>query len=381
MKSKVAIRKIDQYQLEPIKAAVREFLDSAGTTRLDKAKTVLIKPNLLGGFAPDKAVTTHPIVIEAIIQVLLDKKKEVWIGDSPGGNGNITVIWKTCGISDLGEKYPVKLINFARHGVQEVISEGFSLQLSKVIWDADAIINVGKMKTHSMMAYTGAVKNLYGLIPGMVKTVYHREYPEARSFGRMLAALHKAVRHRVAYHILDGITGMDGAGPSAGRPRKFGLLMGSTSAAALDAVAVKFMGFPMGSVPYIRKALHDVGILPSQIEIPISFNQFRLHHVDLSSALLNSYLMRYIPPFFNLLLRRVFDFYPFITDTCKNCGICVNVCPEKTIRHDDGKNPVIMTERCIRCLCCHEMCPHHAIAIHKSWLARIIMPDKKVEEA
>jgi uncharacterized protein (DUF362 family)/Pyruvate/2-oxoacid:ferredoxin oxidoreductase delta subunit len=381
MNPKVAIRKIDQYQLETLTEAVRDFLDSAGSTRLDKAKTVLVKPNLLGGFAPDKAVTTHPLVIEALVRVLLEKKKEVWIGDSPGGNSSVENVWKVCGLQDLAEKYPVKLVNFTGLGIQEIILDGYRLLLSKIIWQADAIINVGKMKTHGLMAYTGAVKNLYGLIPGLAKSVYHKDYPDAKSFGKLLAALYKAVRHRVAYNILDGVVGMDGVGPSAGKPHRFGLLFGSTSAAALDYTASKFMGFKLKQIPYLKKALHYEGVLPSHIEIPLSFHEFKLENVDLTVTLLNSSIMRFVPSSVRYPLQRAFRFFPFITEECRNCGVCVNACPVKTIRRADGENPVIDTEKCICCLCCHEMCPHNAIVIRKSWLAKLIMPDGKKEKA
>ena len=80
MKVKVAIRKVETYNLPEVRAAVEDFLSAQKLPRLQNAKTVLVKPNLLAAFPPEKAVTTHPVVLEAIIQYLLENGKEVWLG-------------------------------------------------------------------------------------------------------------------------------------------------------------------------------------------------------------------------------------------------------------------------------------------------------------
>ncbi|MFO7659490.1 MAG: DUF362 domain-containing protein [Candidatus Cloacimonadaceae bacterium] len=373
MKTKVAVRNIESYQLAIIKEAVADFLSSANPSRLQNAKTVLIKPNLLGAFAPEQAVTTHPVVIEAIIQYLLEAGKEVWLGDSAGGTANTTDVWQVTGMQELADKYAVRLVNFSSFGIQDFTVDGVELKLSKVVWQADAIINVSKYKTHGLMAYTGAIKNLYGLVPGLIKTEYHKQYPDGVSFGHMLATLYMIVRHRVAYHIMDGIVGMDGAGPSAGTPKEFGLLFGSTSAAALDYLAASFMGFHLKQIRYVKEALHEEGIIPSQIEFPLSFNDFRLPNVNRKAVWLSSNLMLQVPNGVRTILKKVFDFYPRITEACQACQICVKSCPVQTIEVVGEGIPFIKTDKCIRCLCCHELCPYRAIEIHKSLVAKLFM--------
>lgn len=373
MKPKVAIRKIESYDLKVVESAIEEFLASANPVRLKNASTVLIKPNLLGAFAPEQAVTTHPVVVEATIRYLQKQGKEVWLGDSPGGSGNTQTVWQTTGMQALAEKYSVKLVNFASFGVQKVTVNGYEFTLTKALWQADAVISISKYKTHGLMAYTGAIKNLYGLIPGLIKTELHKKYPDTTGFGLMLAELYKIVRHRVCYHILDGIIGMDGAGPSAGRPRRFGLLFGSSSAAALDYLAASFMGFKLKHVGYIKAALHEEGIIPTQIEYPLSFNNFKLNKVDRQFARIGSQFMALVPPRMKVILEKVFDFYPQITDSCKKCLICYKSCPVNTIEIQSDGFPRIIKDNCIRCLCCHEMCPYRAIDIYKSLVARFIM--------
>ncbi len=368
----VSIRRIESYNPDEISLAVTSFLNSAKPSRLDNAKVVLIKPNLLGDFAPEKAVTTHPMVIEAVIKYLLKNKKEVWVGDSPGGTAKLDNVWKTCGLIALAEKYPIKLVNFSTFGVQEIQMGGLDLKISKIVWEVDAIISLSKYKTHSMMAFTGAVKNLYGLVPGLIKAEYHKHNPETGEFAHLIATLYRALKHRICYHIMDGIEGMDGAGPSGGNVKQFGLLFGSVSAPALDSIASGFMGFRLEQVPYLKEVLHNDAILPSRITYPLSFKHFRLTNVDIKTASMSSGAMKISLPGSKYIIQKLFNFYPLITDRCKKCMVCVNSCPMATIKVMKDGNPIVEREKCIRCMCCHEMCPHKAIDIDQTLIARMI---------
>ncbi|HOD17864.1 MAG TPA: DUF362 domain-containing protein [Candidatus Cloacimonadota bacterium] len=369
----VSIRKIDAYDLPLVKEGIRDFLADCSSLRLKKAKTILLKPNLLGKFSPEQAVTTHPVVMEALIQLLLEEGKNVWLGDSPGGAGNVKEVWQATGMQSLAEKYPIQLVNFSSFGVQEFNVGGMHLAVSKVIWEADAVISVSKYKTHGQMAFTGAVKNLFGLVPGMLKTEYHKRFINPEDFGHMLAELYKLVRHRIVYHLMDGIIGMDGAGPSAGRVRKFGLLFGSVSAPALDYLAAKFMGFRLKQINYIGECLQAEGILPSRIRYPLSFQGFKLEDVDHRTAGLRSKLNSYVPNQLRYVADRLVEFHPFITDRCQTCLMCVKSCPVHTIYVGKDGIPYVKPDKCIRCLCCQEVCPYRAIELHKSLLAKLIL--------
>lgn len=370
MKSSVKIRKIDSYDPALLDAAVSDFLDSARLPKLSKAKRVLVKTNALGAFAPERSVTTHPAVLEAVIKHLLNKGKEVWLGDSPGGSVGFDQVFETCGYKALADKYRIKLVNLSTSGFREVISEGYPLRISDAIWRCGAVINVAKYKTHSLMAFTGALKNLYGLVPGMVKTEYHKEFPDTGSFASMLVALYGAARGRITYSIIDGITGMDGAGPSAGTPRNFGLLFGSTSIPALDHVASKIMGFQINDVPYLFDALHKDGILPSSIHIPTSFRGYRIPDAEIRTARLRSGALKFVPRFAAKAFKKVYDIHPYVGPDCKKCGICVKSCPVQAIAWQDNGFPLIDPKACIKCMCCHELCPHQKIEIHKPFITK-----------
>ena len=369
----VQIRKIESYDPAALDAAVKSFLREMPLSRVNRSKRVLIKPNLLGAYLPERAVTTHPAVVEALVRYWLEKGKEVWIGDSPGGALNVERVWETCGYNDLAKRYPVKLVNLSTAGFRELDYEGTKVKISEVFWRCGIIINVAKYKTHSLTGFTGGLKNLYGLVPGLIKTDYHRLYPATKDFAALLLALYRLTRSRVSYSFIDGILGMDGAGPSAGRVRNFGLLFGSRSIPAMDYTAARLMGFRMGDVPYLREALHGDGILPSRIKVPTSFQDFTLPDVDIRVVKLRKELLKYVPGIGRKIFQKVYYFHPRISERCKSCGLCVRSCPVHAITPPaPGILPAVNPKVCIKCMCCHEMCPHHAVDIHKSFLAGLV---------
>lgn len=369
MEHRVSIRNINGYDLKAIEAAVAEFM--AGSPQLAKAKRILIKPNLLGAFPPEGAVTTHPIVVEAVIRYLKRRRKTIALGDSPGGLVNAAKVYEVCGMTELAEKYNIPLVNLSTGGIREITQQGIQIKISALVWDYDAIINISKLKTHGLMVFTGAVKNLYGLIPGMIKSEYHKIYSQTQDFAALLAVLYAAVKDRVAYHLMDGIVGMDGIGPSSGRARKFGLLLGSGSAPSLDYIASRLMGFKINDVPYLSAVLHQDGILPGRILVPHSFRDFHLPRTDIRVVKLQKYTLRNIPGFMLRMFHRFFYFYPVISERCIRCRICQRSCPVQAIRIRASGILALDPGTCIKCMCCHELCPHAAVDIHRSWLARL----------
>lgn len=370
-KPAVEIRRIDSYDLPVIEEAVADFFKEIKSPKINHSKRVLIKPNALGAYPPERAVTTHPIVLEAIIRYFLDRKKEIWFGDSPGNSVAFETVWQTCGFSSLAEKYHLKVVNFSTLGFRELSYKDISIKVSEALFQCGIIINVGKYKTHQLTAFTGALKNLFGFVPGLAKSEYHRLYPDTNSFAAMLTALYAVIGNRITYSIIDGITGMDGNGPSAGKPHHFGLLFGSTSIPALDYVASRIMGFQLKDVPYLSSALIMDGILPSQIKIPVSFRNYRIPDADINSVKVIQKTLKYVPGIARKAFRKVYYFYPAVSERCKQCGICVKSCPVKAISWQNNTKPYIHKEQCIKCLCCHELCPYQAIDIKKSLLARL----------
>ena len=368
---KVHIKKIESYDFDKI----YKFVEKLQLEKILKDKNkILLKPNLLGAFPPERAVTTNPVVVDAVVTYLINIGKEIILGDSPGGSALIKNVWEKTGMNEIAEKHNVQLVNFKNGGMVHQRTKSMDFPITKYIWEADAVINLCKYKTHSLMSYTGAVKNLYGLIPGLKKADYHKEHPDHVQFAEVISGLYSVVKDRIAYNIMDGIVGMEGEGPSAGDPRNFGVMFASKSASALDYVASSMMGFQPDKLEYILPSLESDNLEISEIEIPDEWQNFKFHKVKIKKIGLYLKILAYSPKILRDIFKKHFTYYPDFNDKCMKCNVCVESCPMQVMVLKKGDaHPTINYDKCIKCMCCHEMCPYQAIYVHKSFLAKFII--------
>ena len=368
---KVHIEKIESYDFDKI----YQFVEKLQLEEILKdKKKILLKPNLLGAFPPEKAVTTNPVVVDAVITYLKNIGKDIMLGDSPGGSALVKFVWEKTGMKELAEKHEIPLLNFKTGGIIKKKTENLEFPITKYIWEADAVINLCKYKTHSLMSYTGAIKNLYGLIPGLKKSDYHREHPDHTQFAKVISGLYSLVKDRIAINIMDGIIGMEGEGPSAGDPRKFGVMFASRSASALDYVASSMMGFQPDKLEYILPSIESDNTRISEIEIPEKWQNFKFQKVKIKKIGLYVKILAYSPKILKNAFKKHFNYYPDFNDKCRKCNICVESCPMQVMELKEGyDHPIINYDKCIKCMCCHEMCPYQAIYVHKSFLAKFII--------
>jgi formate hydrogenlyase subunit 6/NADH:ubiquinone oxidoreductase subunit I len=134
------------------------------------------------------------------------------------------------------------------------------------------------------------------------------------------------------------------------------------------------MGFDWQKIPLISQSLQEEGILPSRIEVPGEWKGFQFDNVKLGIVSFSSNMMNKIPSFAKKFLRTKLEFYPDFNEDCRLCQVCVKSCPVQAITYTKGdKHPIINYAKCIKCLCCHELCPYHAVYIHKSRLAKMFI--------
>ena len=371
MITKVIIRSQKSYILSEVEDHIRQIFTELGIyDKLKDKKRILIKPNLLGAHHPDKAVTTHPVVIEAVIRILQENPVEIVIGDSPGGTVSINHVWQETGIKELCEKYNVDLAEFGKEGIETVNMESVPpLYIDKNVMNCDAVINMAKMKTHSMMLYTGAVKNLYGVIPGLYKSELHKLHPSPNDFSNILVAVYNLLKPKIVVNIIDGIIGMDGEGPSAGNPYPYHIILASEKASAVDFLASKMMG--LKQIPYLEQCLCSDNITYDNIESDTQWQNFIFKNVKLKGVLFKNKVLILLPEFVKKIFRKLFAYYPAFYQKCKLCNICVKCCPVNALKVEN-KKILLDKKKCIKCLCCHEMCPHSAVYLKKSLLASLI---------
>jgi uncharacterized protein (DUF362 family)/NAD-dependent dihydropyrimidine dehydrogenase PreA subunit len=376
--STVSIARCTEYEPDAVESAVGEALAPLGgiAAFVGPGQRVLLKVNLLSRATPDRAVTTHPEVVRALIRVVRSAGATPFVGDSPGGPntaGLVGRIWADSGIERVCAQEGVELVLFDDDTVRVPNPSGAlygAFTLGRRVVEADTIISLPKFKTHGFMMFTGAVKNLFGCIPGLEKAQYHLKVPDRDDFGAMLVDLMLACRP--ALTVMDAVVGMEGEGPAGGRPRAIGAIIASPDCVALDVVAASIAGLDPSEV-YTNRAAAARGLGPAKIEEvetvgadwrALAPEAFALPARDLSSLM---------PAWLAPRLRGAVTARPFLerAHDCTRCGTCAKVCPVGAIVVD-STGPVFERDRCIRCYCCQELCPPQAIGLRVPPLARLM---------
>lgn len=348
-----------------------------------QGKKILVKPNLLKGNKPEEGVTTHPTVVEAVCVFFKDKGADVIIGDSPGGpftQGALRSIYRLSGLAEVAERTGCRL-NFDTDSVVVENPEAKKLkkmEVMRVAAEADYIVNVAKLKTHCMMTYTGAAKNLFGLIPGLIKADYHLKMKTTENFAEHLVDICEYAKPIL--NIVDGIIGMEGNGPSSGELRNSGVLVVSDNPYSADLACCQLIHIDSDTVPLLEIAKkrklrgshkEDISYMrksPAEIEIA----PFKLP--ETASV---TFVGGRVPKFAEeLILNRLRPRPVVKKKECVGCGVCRDVCPAKVIEMKSGL-PEIHLEGCIRCFCCHELCPKKAMDVESNRIYDFVMGVKK----
>ncbi len=382
-KSIVALVPVDTYEQAAVDAAVRKGMELLGGIGafVKPEEKILLKPNLLSGALPQKAITTHPAVFSAVVKLLREAGYEhLSYGDSPGNPATTPVkAAAAAGISEIAQQYGVEKADFDTGSVVR-FPEGKtarSFYLCHGVQEADAMINLCKMKTHALERITGGVKNLYGCICGAKKAVGHAQYPSSEVFADMLADLNKCVHPRL--HIMDGIVAMEGNGPTSGVPRPMNVLLFSADPVAMDTVFCALVSLDPATVPTcVSGEKYGVGtmraerirVMTPEGEITCKEAAEKYGQPDFDvrrDKLSRSFFMKLMP-----LLPFLQDRPKVDRKKCVACGLCEKACPveEKAVHSGNGKKAVYDYKKCIRCYCCQEMCPAKAITVHHGTFAK-----------
>lgn len=367
---KVAVVKADSYDTKVVDEAMKELLAHLGGIEkyIQAGDKVLVKPNMLEGVDKDKSVTTHPEVVRAVIRAVKEAGGIPVVGDSPGLGSTRTVAEK-CGILEVCQQEDVELLDF-NESVEVKYPQGEIVKnfaLAKACLDVDKVISVAKMKTHSFMVVTGAVKNLFGLFVGHNKAQFHLRMKKMSDFAHLLVDLHQYMKPCLA--IIDGISGMEGAGPRNGDKIHCGIMLASDNSFAVDLVMADKMGFAAERLPVAMIALQK-GLTPSlaMIEVVGSARQAQFQFKKPRTV---ENLENRVPGWIVRLGQNQLTARPHINEQCIGCGRCAKHCPPGAIIIENRK-AVIDYRACIRCYCCQELCPENAVALKEGVLLRFL---------
>ena len=373
MNSKVGLISCHSYDGERVYRALKDAVELAGD--LDAAgKTVLLKPNILFDAPPEKAMTTHPVFLEAAIRVVREAGAErILVGDSPGFQKPGFSAGR-CGLRKVTEALDAVWIDFTAGKFELECPEGRvsrRFTVTSILEEADMVISLPKLKTHQLMYFTGAMKNLFGLVPSLLKSPYHLNHPSRDGFASMIVDLNTGVM--ADYAMMDGITGMEGHGPAAGTPRDAGVVIASSNLLALDVTACRIIGYPPEELPINSEALSrgiwldsfdEIEVLGSDIG-SVKIKDFK--KIPLTGGS-HQFAFFVLPNFFRRV-REKFSLLPvFDRNKCIFCGDCIRICPAAALEikgREEEKKVSVDYSKCIRCYCCHEICPVNAIDVKR----------------
>jgi uncharacterized protein (DUF362 family)/Pyruvate/2-oxoacid:ferredoxin oxidoreductase delta subunit len=376
----VSLIKCDDYRYEKVRQALEKSFENLGGVKkyVNHGETALLKLNLLMKKKPEEATTTHPVFAKALAEILIEHGVKVIIGDSPGGPFNEKIlkgIYKVCGMEEVA-KDTGAILNYNTNSVDIKNENGLILKritAIEILEKVDKVISVSKLKTHGMMMFTGAVKNMFGIVAGLDKAEYHVRMPNNKDFSNALVDICLVADPVLSF--MDGIVGMEGAGPSGGDPRKVGAVIASTSPYHLDVVATSIIGLKPTKVPTVQRCVErglckgnfdDIKLKGDRIEEFI-LNDFVIPEIR-SLDLLEGKLPKFMRDIINGLLQPK---PVFIHEKCMGCSDCAKNCPPHVIKMVENR-PIVNLDECIRCFCCQELCPVKAVDIHRPLLMKLL---------
>lgn len=351
-------------------SALAEIWERLNADSLVRGKRVLLKVNLTKGAPPERAVVTHPQFTRAVVRLVRDAGGEPVIGDASCVYGLMRQTLALTGYRELVDDLDVEFHPLDSGRVRRVVIDGLRVKetyVSEHVDSADVIISLPKLKTHDLMVFTGAVKNMFGIVPGAIKPYLHYRHAQHESFIDALLDIFAYRRPDIA--LMDGIVGMEGQGPTLGDPRHLGVVGGSTDAVALDRVMAQLAMLP--PVPMLARAWErGLGSADlSQIRIdgpPIESMQVRI-----KPARITAHKIGFLGKFKYLV--RAYSVKPdFRHVRMDELDRLQDACPVGAIKINGG---VTVSRACVRCMTCVESSSSVSIKVprvlHGAYRARL----------
>ncbi len=376
LKPRVAVVRCPDYDPGNLSPSIRRCLDLLGGLKsfLGSSRQVFVKVNLLSPLASvERAIFTHPAFVQVVLCLLKDYDIDITVGDDlPSGQEDIFV---PSGYRQVCAELGIRLVNLKETGFVEIPVRGEVLDkcyVARPVLEADAIINLPKLKTHSFTLYTGAVKNMFGVMPHGLRIGCHRRFVRNDVFSEMLVDLFSCVRPHLS--VMDAVIGHEGEGPSAGSPKNIGLVLASSDGVALDAAATRIVGYEPLRI-YTTHYAHERGLGVGDIDA-LEIAGDKLEDVEVKdfkhSAFAVSLFRRRLPSFLYAYIQGQLSLIPeVISSRCTACSECVNICPARAISVLQ-EAAWIDEKKCIHCLCCHEICRFRALRLKQFPLGRLL---------
>ncbi len=361
--SKVIFKKAS-YHYKSLKPILYQMIDSIEPDLIKNQQRVLIKPNLLLAANPQKAITTHPLVVRIVAEYILSKGGIPTISDSPP----LASFDKILNEGEYTKAFRDLDIEFKpfTSSTRVNIGEPFGhIDIAAEALEADLVINLAKLKTHSQMLLTLGVKNIFGCIVGYRKPEWHvRTGINRELFAMLLVQIYQVIKPAIT--VIDGIWALEGQGPGkSGIPRRLGVIAAGRDAVEVDRSICQMLGLNPDTLPTNRMA-KELGLVDETGYINGDFhiiNDFNLPDIG---------PLTFGPGPLQKLMRKHLIQRPVVDDLhCKRCEECINFCPSKAI-HLVNNHISFNYDLCIRCYCCIEICPYGSLRAKEPLIGNII---------
>ncbi len=370
MTTTVALQKCDEYDFDKVLTSIKKMFELVPPPDI-RGKSVLLKPNILYPKAPELAVCTHPVVVGAAVRAFKELgAARVIAGESPA-IANSTNAAKATGMYEQVINNGGEWADF-KEPVAVTCPDGKivkSINFAKQFLEADLLVSLSKLKSHQLMAYTGAMKNLFGLMIGLEKAEQHYRFSKKTDFAAFLTDLNIAAKPQ--YAIMDAIVGMEGpGGPGGGDPIKLGFLAASDNILALDWKCSELVGYNPHLIANLEDSFQRGVWLKSENDIKTvgaSENECRCTTFKIVKEPSET-LQKMMPGWVNFFATRLLTKTPhFIAKKCKKCQRCEQICPAHLIKMNgaDSTARLVDKSKCLHCFCCHEICPANAIKLKR----------------
>lgn len=226
-----------------VEETVRKSIDLLGGLTIGENDSVVIKPNVCYPRNIENMITTDPMVLEAVLNLIKRKTKSITVVESDSHSGTAEKRMTSTGMMDIVRKCDVDFINLSKDDVEEHEVAGFALAIPKTVLKADFMVNLPKLKTNDFVYISIAMKNMFGILANKKRSKLHKNLAE------ILAFINQLLRQDLV--IVDGIVGMEGMGPIRGSPVQLGLIISGLNPVTVDAACCHIMGIN----PYVVEPL------------------------------------------------------------------------------------------------------------------------------
>lgn len=357
---RVIVKKCDNY--DNCQEIIFGILDSYHL-KIGEGTKVLIKPNLVMPKKPETAAVTHFKIVKAIVSYVEKLGGIATIADSPGGpyqKKYLEILYKETKMTDACSEKTILNYDTGSRVIDN--KDGIVLKRLDIIepyFNNDIIINIAKLKTHCFAYYTGATKNLFGFIPGLIKAEYHYRLKDDNNFFKALIDICEFVKPTLS--IIDGVECMEGEGPTSGTVKFAGIILAGENSYSLDSVAMSLTGLKkdnsnMYNELLKRNMINEIELVGDDIK-PI-----QLKEAPIKALAFLKFLPKPLITFFANIKNPI---PKFDREKCTVCGNCVIACPAKTLKIDQKRIQFVDKDKCIKCYCCHELCPNKAVVIRR----------------